>query len=330
MAEGAKPILMLEAAGESIAIALDLDSSPHTLLAVLGRLPAAIDLHCAKFAGDQILWPTTVLMPLENGRSINALPAAPFIYYPDRQFLEIIYAPIQDEEADVVFLGTAGDHLDALHRLGERVQTEQGRCIIRGRLGIGGDGGWVSEFRRRVHRMAPDPRYADRLGVDALGPTARAAREATEAMAEAPPEEIMTLVRRRGIMLPAGPLLNAQGESRKLHEGLWAIRMRAVEAVDKPLHSSRNVDDFVADAASVLLRTAQDRLANFCGLHDAGGFAGQMAAHFEDTTEDARTVLDEVIVWAGRLDGWLDACLPWQAINAAVEQASESLADDGG
>lgn len=324
------PTLVLEVEGESIAIVLDTESSPRILLAVLERLPMAIDLHCAKLAGDQILWPTTVVMPLEGARSINALPDAPFIYYPDRQFLEIIYAPIQDEEADVVYLGEASRHVDALRRLGETVQAEQGHRIIRGRLSVGGTGGWVDAFRKRVHGMAPDPRYADRPGVDALGPFARSVREAAAAMADQPPSEVMTMMRRRGIMLPAGPLLNAQGETRKLHEGLWSLRMRAAQAGEKPLHSAIVVDDFVADAAAVLLRTAEDKLANFYGLHEAGGFAGKIAAHFEATSEDARTVLDELIVWVGRLDGWLDACIPWQTVNAAVERASGSLAGGEG
>ncbi|MBT6119549.1 MAG: hypothetical protein HOH66_16930 [Rhodospirillaceae bacterium] len=330
MGGGEKPTLMLEAEGEKVAIALDTESSPRILLAVLERLPLAVDLHCAKLAGDQILWPTTVVMPLEGARSINDLPDAPFIYYPDRQFLEIIYAPIQDEEADVVYLGEASGHVDALQRLGEKVQAGQGNRVIRGRLSVGGDGAWVEDFRRRVHAMAPDPRYVDRPGVDALGHFGRSVREAAEAMADAPPAEIMTMMRRRGIMLPAGPLLNAQGETRKLHEALWALRERASAAGDKPLHSAIAVDDFVADAAAVLLRTAEDKLANFYGLHDAGGFAGRIADHFEETSEDARTMLDEVIVWVGRLDGWLDACIPWQAVNAAVERASDALVGDGG
>jgi hypothetical protein len=320
-----KPTLILEAEGESITIALDTESSPRILLAVLDRLPMTIDLHCAKLAGDQVLWPTTVVMPLEGTRSINALPDAPFIYYPDRQFLEIIYAPIQDEEADVVCLGEASGHVDALHRLGEKVQADQGHRIIHGRLSVGGEGGWVDGFRKRAHAMAPDPRYVDRPGVDAIGHFGRSVREAAEAMADAPPAEIMTMMRRRGIMLPAGPLLNAQGEARKLHEGLWSLRTRAAEAGDRPLHSAIAVDDFVADAAAVLLRTAEDKLANFYGLHEAGAFAGKIAGHFEAISEDARTVLDEVIVWVGRLDGWLDACIPWQAVNTAVERASDSL-----
>lgn len=328
MNDSDKPILMLEAEGESIAIALDTESSPRILLAVLDRLPMKIDLHCAKLAGDQVLWPTTVVMPLEGERSINDLPDAPFIYYPDRQYLEIIYAPIQDEEADVVFLGEASGSVEALHRLGEKVQADQGHRIIHGRLSIGGDGGWVDGFRKRVHGMAPDPRYTDRLGVDALGPFGRSVREAADAIADAPPAEIMTMMRRRGIMLPAGPLLNAQGETRKLHETLWSLRARAAQAEEKPLHSANVVDDFVADAAAVLLRTAEDKLANFYGLHDMGGFAGRIAAHFEAVSEDARTVLDEVIVWVGRLDGWLDACIPWQAVNTAVERASDSLVRD--
>jgi hypothetical protein len=279
-----KPTLILEAEGESITIALDTESSPRILLAVLDRLPMTIDLHCAKLAGDQVLWPTTVVMPLEGTRSINALPDAPFIYYPDRQFLEIIYAPIQDEEADVVCLGEASGHVDALHRLGEKVQADQGHRIIHGRLSVGGEGGWVDGFRKRAHAMAPDPRYVDRPGVDAIGHFGRSVRE-----------------------------------------GLWSLRTRAAEAGDRPLHSAIAVDDFVADAAAVLLRTAEDKLANFYGLHEAGAFAGKIAGHFEAISEDARTVLDEVIVWVGRLDGWLDACIPWQAVNTAVERASDSL-----
>jgi hypothetical protein len=118
---------------------------------------------------------------------------------------------------------------------------------------------------------------------------------------------------RRGVMLPLGPLLTAESEARKLHETLWLLRDRS------------DPDAFTAAATAMLLRGAADRLANFAGLGEAGGFAARAADLLEASDTDVRAMLDELILWAGRLSGWLDLCIPWQGVNAVTEEAAATL-----
>jgi hypothetical protein len=71
--------LVLSIEGTRIEIALDVVAAPRTLNDLLACLPQRIDLHCAKIAGDQILWPVPVLQPLESARDIHGTPPGAFI-----------------------------------------------------------------------------------------------------------------------------------------------------------------------------------------------------------------------------------------------------------
>jgi hypothetical protein len=292
--------LLLRAEGECVEIRLDTAAAPHTLRALADLLPMALDLHCAKIAGDQVIFPVPFVLPLEGALSINAIPQAAFIYYPERQFCELMFGDLQDEEASVTPLGEAGAHIATLRRIGERLQAAQGRRIVMGELSLGPEADRLGALPSRPEGPAQSARV-------------RAIRDARYAIWAGMPDEIGALMARRGIMLPVGPLLLAESEARKLHETLWLLRDRAGSG------------GFTAAAAAMLLRGAADRLANFAGLGEAGGFAARAAALLEASDTDARPILDELILWAGRLAGWLDLCIPWQGINAVTEEAAASL-----
>lgn len=292
--------LLFRAEGECVEIRLDTASAPRTLRALADLLPMALDLHCAKIAGDQVIFHAPFVLPLEGALSINAIPPAAFIYYPERQFCELMFGDLQDEEASVTPLGEAGADIAALRRIGERLQAGQGRRIVTGELTLGPDAGWLAALPSAPQGPAPSTRV-------------RALRDARLAIWAGMPDEVAALMARRGVMLPIGPLLVAESEARKLHETLWLLRDRS------------DSDRFVAAATAMLLRGAFDRLANFAGLGEAGAFAAHAAGLFEASDADARAMLDELILWAGRLAGWLDLCIPWQGVNAVTEATAASL-----
>jgi hypothetical protein len=292
--------LTFRAEGECVEISLDTASAPHTLRALADLLPMTIDLHCAKIAGDQVIFHVPFVLPLEGALNINAIPPAAFIYYPERQFCEIMFGDLQDEEANVTPLGEAGADIAALRRIGERLQAGQGRRIVTAEFSFGPDVGWLAALPPSAQGPAPSVRISD-------------IRDARHAIWAGMPDEIVALMARRGVMLPLGPLLTAESEARKLHETLWLLRERT------------DSDGFVAAAAAMLLRGAADRLANYAGLGEAGGVAARAAALLESSPADARPMLDELIPWAGRLAGWLDLCIPWRGVNEVTEEASASL-----
>ncbi|MFO0998267.1 MAG: hypothetical protein U1F33_16420 [Alphaproteobacteria bacterium] len=294
-----KAMLLLTAEGTRIEIALDVASAPKTLNDLLATLPARIDLHCAKIAGDQILWPTPILQPLESARDIHGTPPGAFIYYPKRQFLEIMYGPLQEETASVTLLGQVKGDLEPVRRLGERVQAEHGWRTIWAELAPGPASGW----RQALAAAAGTPRRA---------PPADAAREearrARVAMWQAPPQEIERLRARRGVMLPFGPLVFAESETRKLHENLWLLR----ETGDARL---------IAESGSLLIRGAAVQLRDFLGLAESAGALAGIADALPRTKEPG-AFLDEAILLVGRLSHWLDLYFPWQKLNALAEAAA--------
>lgn len=291
--------LVLTADGARIEIALDIAAAPRTLNALLASLPLRIDLHCAKIAGDQILWPVPVLQPLESGRDIHGTPPGAFIYYPKRQFLEIMYGPLQEETASVTFLGQVKGDIEPVRRLGERVQAEHGWKTISAELAIGPGGGW----RDILAKAAGEPARAP-----LTGPAIEEARRARTAMWQAPPPEIERLRARRGVMLPFGPLVFAESETRKLHENLWLLR----ETGDARL---------IRESGALLIRGAAGQLSDFLGLRDSAGALSAMADALMRAAEP-HEILDEAILFVGRLSHWLDLYFPWQKLNVLAEAAA--------
>lgn len=296
MAKTDDATLILSAEGARVEIGLDLEAAPRTIAALVATLPARIDLHCAKIAGDQILWPVPVLQPLESARDIQGAAPGAFIYYPKRQFLEIMFGPLQEESASVTILGGARGDLSALKRLGETVQADHGWRTVWGELSAG-PGGWFKSLPAAPREAKPSAALA-------------AARKARAAAWQAPPAEFERLRARRGVMIPLGPLVYAESETRKLHENLWLLR------------DGRELR-FTAEAGALLLRGAAGQLEGFLGLHDTAKTLEAMATAIAMEPLDTVALLDEAILYVGRLSHWLDLYFPWRKLNDVTEDAAE-------
>ena len=293
---GSGSVLHLRAEGEDVVIDLDWDTMPDTLGALAACAPARVDLHCAKIAGDQLIFGLPFIRPLENPRSINTIGPGAFLYFPDRQFLEVMYGELQDEEAQVSVLGRVRGPLDGARRLGERLQTSHGWRILWAEVSVTGEP--PAELR-----SAPP---------SAASPALATMRAAREAMRAAPPEELVRLPGRRGVMLPFGPLAFAESGARTLHENLWTVRTKSVPGSDGD----------GARMAALLIGAAAQRLVGFCGLEEIGGCLARAATALGTNPPDAPSLLDEVILYTGRLAGWLDLTLPWQRLNEVAAEAA--------
>lgn len=288
--------LILSAEGAKVEIGLDLAAAPHTIAALLATLPLKVDLHCAKIAGDQILWPVPVLQPLESARDIQGAAPGAFIYYPKRQFLEIMFGPLQEESASVTILGGARGDLSALKRLGETVQADHGWRTVWGELSAG-----PGDWRKALPEAAGGARLSASCSV---------ARKLRLAAWQGVPAEFERLRARRGVMIPLGPLFYAESETRKLHENLWLLR-------------DERETRFKSEAAALLLRGAADMLEGFLGLHDTAKGLATLADAIGQEPSDAAAILDETILYVGRLSHWLDLYFPWRKLNAVAEAAAD-------
>ncbi|QIB34974.1 hypothetical protein [Ancylobacter pratisalsi] len=287
------PSLTFTLDGVAHEIELFPDLAPVTIGKVIANLPATLDIHCAKIAGQHIFWHAPVVADIEKPADILTLPAGTFLYWPERQFLELIYGDLQAEKAQVSVLGR-----------------------------LTGDIGWLKDFGCRVvENHGQEPLLAElSANEDALAlalpekpftaPGLIALRTARKAMWQAPPEEMFGLLRRPGMMIPYGPLAMAEGELRKLHELIWRLRSAAYGI---GTGERARVLAFLIDAFNA-------RIDGFCALHATGKVLDD-AKTLLSVPDDIDDVIEELVLFTGRAAAWLDTFIPWNVLNEVTRAA---------
>jgi len=276
--------------GVSHEIELYPDLAPITIGKLVAALPAALDIHCAKIAGKHIFWHAPVVADIEKPADILTLPAGTFLYWPERQFLELIYGELQAEKAQVSVLGRLTGDIGWLKDYGSKVVETHGQGLLKAELIAGADTESLA--------IAEKPLSS---------PPLKALREKRKAMWTAPPEEMFVLMRRSGMMLPYGPLAMAEGELRKLHELIWRLRSDAYGVSGR----------LRGETACFLIDAFHARIDGFCGLHECGQVLESAKPLLADEAlmDDA---IEELVLYTGRAAAWLDAFIPWNMLNAAT------------
>lgn len=264
------------------------DLAPNTLAKLLASLPARLDIHCAKIAGQHIFWHAPFVAELESSIDIMTLPAGTFLYWPERQFLELIYGELQAEKASVSVLGQLKGDLGWLKELGRNLVLSHGREIT-----------WASlDFAPGSHAVPAPEAPLEHPGLRALH-SARKAAWAEE------PADVQRLLARRGMMLPFGPLAMAEGELRKAHELLWRLWNG----------SSGLPAEQVPGVACFLLQAFIDRVDGFCAMHETGAVLHLIIDLLRDTSAPLTRVLEEAVLYTGRMAAWLDLYIAWNDCN---------------
>ncbi len=278
-------ILFRTPLGEAL-IACDVAAAPKTLAALRQALPLRAPLHTPKIAGNHLYWHAPFVCDPEAGRDVLDLPAGSFAFWPERQFLELIFAPLQAETATITPLGRLLGDLTLLRALGQEVR--EGAGVVWAELRIEGE-------------TPPEP-----------GPAASPLEAARREVWRACPEEVLALAASRGILHPLGPLLFAESEARTLHELLWRLRLAHAQGqAQGQAHAARF-------AAALGCDKAQARLGGFCHLHAAAGVLSEAAAAFADPAAPGPLVFEEAILYVGKLASWLDLLAPWNALNETL------------
>jgi hypothetical protein len=289
--------LTLSTPDVTLPILLESDRAPRTANALLASLPSRIDLHCAKIAGNHILWHAPFVVDAEATGDVMQVPPGGFLYWPERQFLELVFDALQAESAQVTLLGRLDGGIADLRALGRHVQERQGHEPL------------YAELASRD----PVPAFAPKPSDPALAGLVAARRR----LWQAPPAEIATMMARRGVMLPAGPLIYAEGYARNLHEALW--RLRAI---------ARGGDTtFAARAGIDAIGLAVSRIAGFCHLSESGAVLTQAAELLRGRPDLAAGIIDEAILISGRLAAWLDGRIAWNDLTEATRAASSAWKD---
>lgn len=274
---------------------IDLLDKPgsETLRQLEAWLPAEITIHCAKIAGCHIYWPTPILAHLEDGTDIHRLPPGSFLYYPDRQYLEIIYDELQAETAAVTHLGQ-----------------------------LQGDVGWLRDFATRQRKEAGSKVFTAQLrfaeGNDTSAPPAiegddawARVRRARRAVWQREPAEVGHLLANSGHNIPLGPLATADGYYRFVQESLWQIWLKPEIYGDSERRAIA--------INSMMLGIA--RLGHYCHLSESEVFLKDAIACVEEGEVPLQDLLAEVIVFCSRMSNWVDLRIPWYPANELTKQA---------
>ena len=284
--------LIFEVAGTRHPIDVTDAHAPRTLAALRRWLPAEITIHCAKIAGCHIYWPTPILETLEEGADIHSLPPGAFLYYPDRQYMEITYDALQAETAAVNMLGTFAGDLGWLRAFADDQRARHGREIFTARL----------FFEGEETRKAPAP-----AGEGAHGRL----RAALAAAWQAEPQELRDFLMRTGLNIPFGPVITAEGEFRRTQELMWRLW--------------RNANGHDDATRSVIARETLDltlaRVVGYCHLGEAGAALEAGRDALLAPGADVTAILGDLTIYCGRMGAWLDLHVPWWECNALMRRA---------
>lgn len=292
----AEDTLIFACEGAEYEIELTADYAPQTLAALRASLPAAADIHCAKIAGCHIMWPVSFVRRVEKAADVMTMAPGSFFYWPERQYLEITYDELQAESAAVSVLGRLKGDVDWLRDYADRNRREQGR----------------RPFTAEVFLKGGPHRAEAAAVLDGTDPWSRL-RTARQAAWMAEPAEIGALMAREGLMMPFGPLAMAEGEMRKLHELLWRLW-------NEP---ARYTDAEKAAIAGFTMEAAISRVAGFCHMTEIGAVLRDGIECLGLGEPPLEAVLEELVLYAGRIAAWLDLHIQWWGMNEITLGARE-------
>lgn len=270
---------------------LDMPGS-ETMRQLRAWLPAEVTIHCAKIAGCHIYWPSPVLARLERGTDIHTLRPGAFLYYPDRQYLEIIYDELQAETASVTHLGQLEGDVEWLREFATRQRREAGAKVF------------TAELRIKDGADAGVP-----AAIEGDTPWARVRRARRAAWAEEP-QEIGRLLSNTGLNIPFGPMATADGYFRCVQESLWQL-----------WNTPDRFDDGQRRAAAInAMELGIARLGHYCHMSESEALLRDAIACVEEGTAPLQDVLAEVILYCSRMSNWVDLRIPWYQANELTKR----------
>lgn len=265
-----------------------LDEAPITCENLLEILPQKIELHYAKFAGQEVFGVIPLVLPLEKGTEVAKLQKGTIAYFPDRQFLCIYYGDIEEEAAEVTVIGRMIEYSEKFIQELEEVQQCQGKEMIIRKMGD-------TQTTFKQHKFLIDVN----LGWNT------------------PPIELKKLVNRHGIMQPGGSIIYAEAETRKLGEVLWEIRKHFIKKKQFEVEFLVNLlDHFI------------NRIGGWCGLKESAKVLEHYKLLFLEKEYDFQKILDDLILYVNRLNMWLDLLIPWKECNKIVKEHVKNWGDD--
>lgn len=266
-------------------------NATRTRAALLASLPLRLQLHTPKIAGSHIYWHAPFVEDVEGATHVLDAQAGAFIYWPVRQFLEITFAPLQAENAQITVLGHLDAPVEGIAELAAVLKREQGHRIIEGTLALAE--GMEAEAIAVAPSVLPEDLVSRR-----------------EALWDAMPADVARLTASRAIMHPAGPIFAAEAEARVLHELLWWVRAGLPHYDEAVLRQTM----------AIMLDKTATRLRDFCHMDDTPALLFALRDATQETVP-VDVLVREAILVTGRIGAWIDLLIPWNDLNEAFRAA---------
>ena len=245
-------------------------------------LPQSIDLHYAKFAGQEVFGMLPILVNLENTKNVNNMKQNTVVFYPEKQLFCIYYGKLQEEDANVTVIGELKATEDFIEEM-EKVRYNQGiRMIIK------------NTEDENIKDCCSDSHLKDN-NIDWHNL----------------PNELDMLLNRNGIMQPGGPIIYAEAETRKLADLIWLSYGHFQNNHYLPMN-------FLEE----LLKKSMNILGGWCGLKDTTKVINQYLDDLmrSKTESDINEILKDFLLYVNRLNMWLDLLIPWDDCNENIKK----------
>jgi len=251
------------------------DHAPITVGAISRLLPLKIDLHYAKIAGQEVYGMIPLILPLENKKIVGNFESGTVAYYPDMQMFCLFHWKVQPEDAFASVIGKLRPD-PILFEILESVK-----------------------FRSSVNLFLSDsdvfcPCYEKKFQL--LGSN-------WDHFWEKPINEIAELTKRTGQSMPSGPIILSWGSVISLRGFLWKIYQ---------LFSKKGYFD--EESFLAISEHAQEVLDGWYGLKETAN-AIKIFSESICSGKQRLTDLEEMILFAGRLNMWIDSMIPWEEVN---------------
>ncbi len=251
------------------------DKVPNTVKAISSILPLKIDLHYAKIAGQEVYGMIPLILPLENKKIVGNFESGTVAYYPDMQMFCLFHGKVQPEEAFASVIGKL--HPDpALFEILESVKHRSSVDLF-----LSDSGKFSPCYQKKFPLLG---------GV-------------WDHFWEKPIDEIADLKNRKGQSMPSGPIILSWGSVISLRGFLWKIYQ---------LYSKTGYFD--EESFMAISEHAQEVLDGWYGLKETAK-AVNVFSKAICSNNQVSADLEEMILFAGRLNMWIDSLIPWEEIN---------------
>ena len=129
-----------------------------------------------------------------------------------------------------------------------------------------------------------------------------------------PPSEIRGLLKRKGTLQPAGHILCVESETRILHDILWTLYQAVLKNSDALT--------WTKPATVELLTHFSKRMWGWYQLEEASKYiaSARDLAGNANTAAEYLAVMEEVMLYVGRVNMWVDLLIPWYDVNRVMKQ----------